>query len=569
MSLTTQDKIGIGQIGLSGLTGLLGGMNNSADQDRATADQRYNDSRDDEFFQLLLQALNNQSGVEQDITQEQLQRSLAFSNANPLGAEQNLQTKGAAGIAGLDLLQNRKLGGGQVNNAANVNTGNLRQTLSPEAANESIRQRRIATAGLDPRAGMEIGGAGSDYASRLFGELQNSQNQRRDNASQAFDMVGDRRTEMAAQQAELAQQSEQKDGPGFWKKLGGVLIPAAGLAANFIPGVGPLASMAIGAASGAAGGAMLGGKKGALAGGIGGGVAAHGLNQLPSQKPSSWQGAPYSGPVQGAQPSIPKAADFTQDIMNQGAIGGGFSPQQPRRGSVTPPTMGVGMQPRGLQPSTLASPTAPKPQMPFQMNPVSSHQGYAPMTLPSSQPQSTLGANRPTAMRAPTMTETLMDNPIVRGIMGTMNTLGAGNPLPQGMEQSAFQQVLGTPPAQLAMLGMGGTMARNAPQVASAPKFTGAATSPRGYAGVSPAQPLPSNLSVPRAPQMNLSTPARRVVQGSSEVFGPRGPQGASLDNQATVSKLMDAYQKHLSMGNKEYAQQVLELAQPFLKGLK
>lgn len=55
---------------------------------------------------------------------------------------------------------------------------------------------------------------------------------------------------------------------GFWKGLGKGLLKVAPIATAFIPGVGPLASMAIGAGTGAASGAVSGGGKGALIGGL-------------------------------------------------------------------------------------------------------------------------------------------------------------------------------------------------------------------------------------------------------------------------------------------------------------
>lgn len=59
-----------------------------------------------------------------------------------------------------------------------------------------------------------------------------------------------------------------KKGPGFWGKLGRIGLQVAPIAAAFIPGVGPLASMAIAGAAGGARGAMDGGGwKGALKGG--------------------------------------------------------------------------------------------------------------------------------------------------------------------------------------------------------------------------------------------------------------------------------------------------------------
>lgn len=59
---------------------------------------------------------------------------------------------------------------------------------------------------------------------------------------------------------------------GFWSKLGKGLLKAAPIAASFIPGVGPIAGMAIGAATGAASKKLSGGswKDAAMAGAEGG-----------------------------------------------------------------------------------------------------------------------------------------------------------------------------------------------------------------------------------------------------------------------------------------------------------
>jgi len=58
---------------------------------------------------------------------------------------------------------------------------------------------------------------------------------------------------------------------GFWKGLGKVLLKAAPIAASFIPGVGPLAAMAIGAGTGALSKKLEGGslKDSLISGGIG------------------------------------------------------------------------------------------------------------------------------------------------------------------------------------------------------------------------------------------------------------------------------------------------------------
>lgn len=530
MPLTTADKIGIGQIGLSGLQGLLGGMDNYP---RENAEKQYNQNRDDEFFAMLLQALNAQSGVEQDVASENLQRSLAFSNANPLGAEQGLRTKGAAGIAGLDLLQNRKLGGGQVNNAANVNTGELRNTLSPQAAEESIRQRRIATAGLNPSAAQEIDGVGSDYASRLFGDLQQNQNQRRTNAQDAYSMINDRRMQAALMNAP---QVEQKKEPGFWKKLGGALIPAAGLAANFIPGVGPLASMAIAAGTGAAGGALVGGKKGAA---IGAGLntgAAYGLNQLPSQQPQkSFNNSMTSQ-------SLPKS------MM-------GFENRNPGLPlQATPNNMGMPNSPNmnapGLRPSTLASPTASN-QRYFgdtrsNMLPMGQPQfDFSKMIYPQSAPQGPQSAPQ----NAPDM-----------GRFSDAKIGGYGAPM-NHQASTEYGKVAG-PAMNAAPLGASLGLAG----------YLGAFGAPAAAGATNVLRQLPparTPLQLGPAP-VRPGLPSGQYNMGPSSIGKPPIPLGpSSLPNETLVSQLLQAYQKHLSLGNKEYAQQTLELMQPFLKGLK
>jgi len=174
MPLTTQDKIGLGSLGVNALGGLLGGLD---DSDQKNADQ----NRNDEFFQLLLQALNNKSNTEQDIQGENLQRSMAFSSANPLGAENDYRKKNSLGFAGLDTLSNRTLARGTPNMASGFSSRpDVQQAFNPSNVDEAIRQRRIGTAGINPGAANQIGP--NDFASQLFGDLQNSQNARRQNS---------------------------------------------------------------------------------------------------------------------------------------------------------------------------------------------------------------------------------------------------------------------------------------------------------------------------------------------------------------------------------------------------
>lgn len=273
MELTTEDKIGLGRLGIDALGGLLGGLDDSAER---RSDERFSQSRDDELFMLLLESLANQGRQEGDFRNEDLQRSLAFSSANPLGAEQRLRQNTVLGRAGLEALGGRQLARGTPNIAAGfMNRPGVSDALSDNAINESIRQRRIATAGIDPRASMEIGGTGN-YAQNLFNDIQNSRNAQRTSSGNIQDQINSRR---AMIQQQMAQQDQGSGGPGFWRKLGGTLLPIAGVAANFIPGVGPVLGTILSGAAGAGGGALAGGRRGAILGGIGGTAAGIGLNR--------------------------------------------------------------------------------------------------------------------------------------------------------------------------------------------------------------------------------------------------------------------------------------------------
>jgi hypothetical protein len=349
MALTTQDKIGIGQIGLQGLQGLLGGMDNSQEENEEQL-------RQDQFFRALLESLNNQGNIEQGIGAENFTRAQSFANANPLGQEQQYKKSNTLGLQGLEALSGRQLARGTPSLASNFTSRpGVRDAYSDANVDEAIRQRRIATAGLDPRAAQEIGGSGSDYASRLFGELQGSQNMRRDLGQQQYDMIGERSAQAAAEGR------SKDDGPGFWKKLGGALLPIAGVAANFIPGVGPVAGMALSALGGAGGGALTGGAKGAMLGGVGGAAAGYGVNKA------------------GLGNSMPKGAGFegNSNILGPMASGigfdgvappsGQFTPMMPNRSPVTAPTMGLGqpmpVSPQGSRQATGGLPSSFPPQL--------------------------------------------------------------------------------------------------------------------------------------------------------------------------------------------------------------
>lgn len=195
------------------------------------------------------------------------------------------------------------------------------------------------------------------------------------------------------------------------------------------------------------------------------------------------QGPVYMGPVEGAVPSIPPAADFTSDIMNQAARQGMNMPGvtaptftgRPSAGTfgnfgAAPPTFGAGMQ------RPVSNPPAPRPRVSGpQALPPSAYSFQGPMQPPPML-GGTMGANRPAAMRSNTLAEQWGVN--LNAPLGTpLDQPLSDSPFAQG-QPSAFTQVARTPvgsailgsmmmpfnaaPAQLALPG-------RAPQLALPP----------------------------------------------------------------------------------------------------
>src|SRR6478609_1480835 len=163
MAMTTSDKIALGQIGIQGVQGLVSGLGDKSQQNatqaRLDALKAQQQARDDEFFQMLMNARSNQGNVEQGISSENLSRALGYTNAMPLGAEQKLRSGNAMFRGGLEALAGRQLAHGTPNLASGfMDRQGVRDSLSDKSIDDAIQQRRIATAGIDPRAAQQIGG---------------------------------------------------------------------------------------------------------------------------------------------------------------------------------------------------------------------------------------------------------------------------------------------------------------------------------------------------------------------------------------------------------------------------
>jgi hypothetical protein len=167
--------------------------------------------------------------------------------------------------------------------------------MLPQLRNFSITPGDPAVAAAMPKmsGGFTIPTAGFDRSlTRQFGPgATNAALGRRRAQLDALDPTTSEEEQALLQMIEqgmLAQGSKEATdgGSGFWGKLGKGLLKAAPIAAAFIPGVGPLASLAIGAGAGAASGAIDGGWKGALAGAGQGALTQGVMGKLFPQSPT-------------------------------------------------------------------------------------------------------------------------------------------------------------------------------------------------------------------------------------------------------------------------------------------
>jgi hypothetical protein len=292
--MTPTDWINLGQFGLNAITGLTGGK---ADERTAQRQQQQ-----DELFRQL-QRYNTQLAARSALgtfyTQANRDRALgrqSLLDASPLGAEQALamQMARARGLSGVaetfqPLMPASADIAGLIRPSSDVlsafTTPDYRASISPEATARSIAERRKALAGVDPT--FQFGSMGdyglpnlekevATYAQGVAADRLGRENLVLDLLNQqmkAASAFGQTTPDGMSMQGVPPTQSSaaQPKKTSWWKKVVGTALP---IAAAFIPGVGPAASVALQAAAGAAGGALTGGKKGALTGAITGAIGA-------------------------------------------------------------------------------------------------------------------------------------------------------------------------------------------------------------------------------------------------------------------------------------------------------
>ncbi|NBV23575.1 MAG: hypothetical protein EBS05_16850 [Proteobacteria bacterium] len=587
--MKASDWINLGQLGTSIVGGLSSGKANARTAEQAARDDAF--QRQLQYYQLQQQARAGLGAFYNQTNADRATGRQALLNASPLGAEQELamrmaRARGLSGVAEnfQPLMPASGDIAGLIRPSTNIlsafTTPDFRQTISPEATARSIAERRKALAGVDPN--FQFGAMGdyglpsldkevATYAQGVAADRLSRENLLQDllvqqaKAATAFPQTMAQATPQGVPPTQSAQAPKKTS---WWKKVVGTALP---IAAAFIPGVGPAASMALQAAAGAAGGALTGGKKGALTGAITGAIGAKtgGLGSATGQRaageaassfakrailqPSTLTraaGSIIGGPVGttleaaspflgGIKPYNPNAAysrglpvqaaistpaDFTSDILRQagGAPSVGpmapqtpstFTPMQPWLGRVTPPTMGLSsgfiQQGPSVTPRLTATTLSPDLQQILEQVGRRRSTAVPPLVTPGQY------VIRPgEAMRASTPAERLRDT------MSPVLDVLAGLGMPGAREVSTTVPFSGSPTAEGAPLpteqvlntpmGMAMLMALGLgrPTAPMAPQMT--RLGPSRIAGYLPEAPMGGAPSVPAlpAPRTPLSLPA-------------------------------------------------------------
>ncbi len=452
-----------GQLLLSGLGGLSQGAAASAASQSAAEQLAYQQAQD-----AYLRRLQGRTGLQNAIMGQLDRRDQAgvnIANASPLGAEQLFRQQMAGARAASAMAENFQplMPGASssltpyVARTPNVVSAyaspDYRSTISSGATEDSIRDRRAVIDGL--RADRP------DALSRENQLMQLLVAQMQEASKPLY------QADPTGQQAQAAPKKER----GFWSKLGSVALPVAGLAAGFIPGVGPLAGAALAGAGSALGRAAGGGGvKDAILAGAGGAAAGYGMAKAGIGEPggllSRAPKAGFEGPnlaldkfgammpggqsaASMAMPDLPSAAPALFARPNMTPVAYPSSATQPR---IAPSAGRVGLPP---------------------MRPAASHVIGAASAQPVST--STLGANRPTAMRASTGVERFRDfiSPVADALggigapgMGFVSTTQpySASPLAAG-QPSAFGQVSQSPIGAAILGTVAGAAPRSAGQL--------------------------------------------------------------------------------------------------------
>ncbi len=348
-----QNLINMATLGLGGISGLAAGAQQGR-SDQMSLEQQARQRAIEDYIRRQQGRTGLQNAISGQIDRRD-QAGVNVANASPLGWDQGYRQKMAgarAMSAGAENFAPLKPGpsstvGGFVASSPNILGGfsspDYRSTISNGATESAITDRR-----------MTIDGLRADRPDQLARE------------NQLMQLLNDQMLEASKPlyQEPTGQSAAPEKKKGFWSKLGSIALPIAGMAANFIPGVGPIAGAilsGIGSGAGAAiGGAGAGGILGA---GAAGGAGAYGMSKAGIGEP---------GGFLGGRPAAPPSGFEGPNMTDRLFTGGQFAPDL-----VAPPSYGTpnsamsgapvspSMRPAGAPVSRpMVPPTAPRPNGP-------------------------------------------------------------------------------------------------------------------------------------------------------------------------------------------------------------
>lgn len=276
-----------GNVGASALGAVAGSRQQNQNQQQQEADLR---------VQRMMQALQNKQNTSTELQQNRQQGWKDQTSQSPLGQEQSFLQKQRLAQVLFPQIANFKgamptdpaIAGAfkpQTNVLGAFGDPRFLETFGDQATATSLADRRKLMAGLNPD--YEFSSLGNFGLDSSFDQGVNRAQQDAAGRRQAYEST---QADLANQQYQLAQgqttqgqMSQNKKGGGVKGFLGGLLKTAAPFAA-FIPGIGPAASIAMGAGAGILGGKLQGQSNlGALGSGLMTGAGALGGEALISQ----------------------------------------------------------------------------------------------------------------------------------------------------------------------------------------------------------------------------------------------------------------------------------------------
>lgn len=543
-----------GSIGAGALSSAVGARQNSKNQAQSELDA---------MVQRQMAALQNKQQTSQNLQDQRQQGWKDQTSQSPLGGEQSfLQKQRLAqvlfpqianfkpamptdpGVAGAYVPPTNLLGA--------FGDSRFLDTFSDQATATSLADRRKLMAGLNPD--YEFSSLGNFGLDSSFDGGVNRAQQDAAGRRQAYEntqaQLADSQLALAGQQGQQQQGQQQQQKSGGVKGFLGGLLKTAAPFASFIPGVGPIAAIGLGAAGGALGNKMQGGGlvSGALQGGVGAGIGAAGKSL------ASGQGLnPFNNGAAKAMSGIVPGTSMNQ-LVADSMSGPSFAGSGPYNAA-------------GDIQSLLQQPQSSFKQLPQQDNMSSVISGFKPQSF-QIPPQQT-GFGPPPQQQPPMAVSHQQGQPLSTNMFGQQRTPEIQQLIDQ-VRNSGIGKGLTSGGLNMGMMpGLGGPAVPQAGQQAgqaAQPKLIGSGATPQAMAAGRPQLP-----GAPSAPQLGPGPSMPKQIGPGQYNMGPVGSsspaQGSTfnlpkfgqtnMDNQQGAMNIINAVSKQFGISQQEAAQMI------------